>query len=117
MCACHLLAQALEAAPAVTWRQRHAEEIAQLAVEVGHAALRTADHADGDIAQTGQPLGQDAQRHRLAGTGRAGDEGEAALAHLAFEAQAEMLDARRDEERLGGQFGQKGIPLEAEEGL
>ncbi len=112
-----LLAQRLEAAPAVAERQRYAEEVAELAVEVGDAALRVADHADGDVAQTGEPLGQDAQGDRLAGAGRAGDEGEAALAHLALYAEAEVLDARRDVECLRRQLGQEGIPLEAEEGL
>ncbi len=100
-----LLTQGLEAAPAVALRERHAEKVAQLAVEVGDAALRMADHTDGDVAQAREPVGQDAQGHRLAGAGRTGDEGEATLAHLAFETEAEVFDAWRDEERLRGQLG------------
>jgi len=57
-----------------------AEQIAHLAVEVGETGLRPADDADLGVSLRTKPLGEDAQRDRLAGAGRAGDEREAALA-------------------------------------
>jgi hypothetical protein len=40
------------------------------------------ERADGEVAQAGEPLGQQAQDHALAGAGVAGDEREAPLADV-----------------------------------
>ena len=111
------LAQGLEAAPAVVRAQRHAEEVAQLAVEVGQVALRMVEGADGDVGQARQALGEQAQRHALAGARVAVDHGEAALADLrVLDAPAEVLELGRHVERLGRQLGREGIPLQPVQG-
>ena len=43
----------------------HREDVAQLAIEVGGLRLGPLDHADHDVAQRGQPSGDDPQRHLL----------------------------------------------------
>jgi len=48
--------------------QLDAEQVAHLAIEVGEARLRPGEDADLDVALRAEPLGQDAQRHRLAGS-------------------------------------------------
>ena len=69
----------------------NAEDIAHLAVEVAETALRPGEDAGGDVGQRGQMVGEGAQGDGLAAAGVAGDQGEAALAHQAFEAPAEVL--------------------------
>jgi hypothetical protein len=111
------LAQRLEAAPAVVRAQRHAKEIAHLAIEVGEVALRMGDRPDGEIGQPRQALGQQTQRHAFARARVAVDHREAALADQpVLDAPAEVLEARRHMDRLGGHLGREGVPLEPVEG-
>src|SRR5205807_5052655 len=93
-----------------------AEQITHLAVEVGEASLGPANDADLDVTLRAEPLGEDAQRNRLAGAGCAGDEGKAALANQLLDAPAERLDAPRDMQRLNRYVGCERVPLEAVEG-
>ncbi len=107
-------AQGLEAAPAVVGLERDAEEITEFAVEVGQIALWMGQHTDGQIGESGQALGQQAQGDTLAGAGIALDHGEAALTHQGlFDPPAEVLQLRRDAQRLERQFGGEGVPLQA----
>jgi hypothetical protein len=80
-----LVAQRLEAAPAIARGEGHTEEVAELAIEVGDPALGVLDDADHDVAQRGEPRGDEAQGGGLAGAGVAGEEREAALAHQVFQ--------------------------------
>ena len=90
------IAQHLGAGPPVVRGELDAEQIAHLAIEVGEAGLGPAEDADLDVALSAEPLGENAQGDRLAGAGRAGDEGEAALADELLDAPAERLDASAD---------------------
>jgi hypothetical protein len=54
------LAQVLEAIPAIVWREGDAEQVAELAVEVGHGTLRMRQRADGEVAHVREPLGEQA---------------------------------------------------------
>ena len=85
------LAQDLGAGEAVMRAQFDTEEFAHLAIEVGDVGLRPADHADGDVALVGQRCRQDAQGGGFAAAGRAGDEGEAAVAGELLHAPAERI--------------------------
>src|SRR5260221_10503843 len=93
--------------------QSAAEGVAVFGVEVGEAGLRRGDDADLDVGLGAEPLRENAQRDRLAGAGRAGDEGEAALADELLDAPAERLDASADVERLDRHVGSERVPLEA----
>jgi hypothetical protein len=106
------VAQGLEAAPAIARGERHAEQVAELAIEVGDAALRMLDDADHDVAERGEPRGDDTQGGGLADTGVAADEGEAALAHQVFQPPAEVLEPGRDDKRFRRDLGRERIPLE-----
>jgi hypothetical protein len=75
----------------------------------------SAEDADLDVALALQAIGKDAQRDGLAGTGDAGDEGEAALADELLGAPAELLGASRHVQRLDGHVGCERVPLEAVE--
>jgi hypothetical protein len=110
------LPQRLESSPSIVGSQGDAEELAELAVEVGDGALWPGQHADLDVAQVGQVVGQDSQRHGLAGTGVAGDQGEAALVHLVFDAPAEVLEFIGPPQRLGRDVGREWVPLESVKG-
>ena len=105
------LAQHLGAGPAVVRGELDAEQVAHLAIEVGEAGLRPADDADLDVALVAEALGEDAQRDGLAGAGRAGDEGEAALADELLDAPAERLDARETCSASTGTSGANGFHL------
>ena len=83
------LAQHLGAGPAVVGTQFDAEQVAHLAIEIGEIGLGPAAHADLDVTLLGEPLGENPQGDRLAGAGRAGDEGEAAFADQLLDAPAE----------------------------
>jgi hypothetical protein len=110
------IAQHLGAGPSIVWGEFDAEQVAHLAVEVGEAGPGPAEDADLDIALSAEPLGENAQRHRLAGAGRAGDEGEAAFADELLDGPAERLDASAEVERLDRHVGSERVPLEAIEG-
>ena len=110
------VAQNLCAGPAVVGRKLDAEQIAQLAVEVGEARLRPADDADLHVPLGLEPVGENAQGDGLADAGRAGDESEAALADELLGAPAEGLDAAADVQGLDGHVGSERVPLEAVEG-
>ena len=110
------IAQHLGAGPPVVRGEFDAEQVAHLAVEVGEAGLGPADDADHDVALSAEPLRENTQRDRLASAGRAGDEGEAALADELLDAPAERLDASADVERLDRHVGSERVPLEAIEG-
>ena len=99
------LAQHLGAGPAVVGTQFDAEQVAHLAIEIGEIGLGPAAHADLDVTLLGEPLGENPQGDRLAGAGRAGDEGEAAFADQLLDAPAERRDARRDMKRLHRHVG------------
>ena len=107
------VAQDLGAGPAVVRGQLDAEQIAHLAVEVGKAGLRPADDADLDVALGAKALGEDAQGDRLAGAGRAGDEGEAAFADELLDAPAERSMRRVTCKRLDRHVGCERVPFEA----
>ena len=85
-------AQDLGAGPAVVGREGHAEEFAQFAVEVGQEGLGPGEHADGDVAQRAQAVGQEAQGGALARARVADGQGKAAFADLLFDAPAEAFD-------------------------
>ena len=61
------LAQGPEAGPAVMGLERYAEELAELAVEVGDAALGPGQDRRGEVREGLEVVGQEAQGHRLAG--------------------------------------------------
>jgi hypothetical protein len=71
-----LLAQCLRAGPAVVGRQRHAEEVTQLAVEVGDAALRPGEQRHLHVAQRREALDEEPQGGTLAAAGLPGGERE-----------------------------------------
>ncbi len=107
------LAEDAGAGPAIVRRELDPEEVAEFAVEVGDAALRSAEDADGEILVGGELVDQQPEGDRLAEAGVAGDEGEAALAGEVVGAPAEVFDLGGEEERLGRDLGGEGVPLEA----
>ena len=100
--------QGLEAAVAVGGGEVDAEEVAELAVEVGQLALGPAHHADDDV------LGPAAQRPceglgglALAESGLAEDGGVAPVPDDGGDAVEEELDAAGEPDVLDGDGGQK----------
>jgi len=85
-------------------RQRH------LAIEVAEAALRAHHDTDLHVGQGGEVMREQAQGHGLACAGIAGDESEAAIAHLMLHAPAEVIGAGGDH-RARRHVGGKGIPI------
>src|SRR5262245_11551464 len=110
------LAEKFEAAVAVRGRYLHLEDLRQLPVEITHLRLWTFDDSDHHVADCLQPFRQEPQGHRLARSRVAGDEGKAAVLDQALDTPAEALHLLGDEERLGGDVGCEGVPLEAVEG-
>ena len=96
------LTQRLGATPAIVGPQRDAEQLAQLAVEVGHVGLRSGDGADHQIRLGGEALTEQAQGDALAAAGLAGDQGEATFAHQReLDTPQEVLNLGCDPKRLG----------------
>src|SRR4029453_6193663 len=102
--------------PAVMGAKLDPEEGAHLAVEVGEASLRPAQHSYGHIRLTAEPLGEDTQGHRLTRAGCTGDQGKSTLAGKLLNAPAEGLDPRRNMQCFDGDVGGKRVPLEPIEG-
>ena len=116
MCTCHFSRNALGPRPAVVGRERHPEEVPELAVEVGDPALRPGEQRHLHVAERRQPLDEQAQGDTLADAGLAGDQRKAPLAGEGLDAPAEMLHPRRQPQGLRRHVGRKGIPLESVEG-
>src|SRR5262249_57417298 len=95
-----LLAHRLRAGLAIVGHERHPEEIAELAVEVPDAALRSREQRDFHVAERGEPLDQEPQGDALADAGLAGDEREAALAGEVLAPPPKALHRRREPQRL-----------------
>ncbi len=109
--------QGLEPAPAVADADGDGEDIAEFAVEVAQVALRVMDHADGEVGEPGQPLGEQPHDDAFAGAGVALDQREATLTQVRlFDAPAEVLDLRRHVERLDRHLRGERVPFEAIEG-
>jgi hypothetical protein len=106
-------AQQFDAVPAVVRLEHDAEQVSQLAIKITESGLGPAEDTDPDVALCCEPLGEDAQRHRLAGAGSASDEGETAFAGELLGSPAERFDARCDAQRLDRHVRGEGIPLEA----
>ena len=107
-------AEGLEAGPAVVRGERDAEEVAELAVEVGQGALGPGEHADGDVGELVEGVGELAQGDGLAGAGIAGDQGEAAVSHQPLEAPAEGVEVGGSPQGLDRDVGGEGVPLQAQ---
>src|SRR5262249_3212371 len=105
------LPQHLAAGPSVVGAQLYPEQRPELPEEVVDRRLWAGEHAHGDVALCGKPLGEDAQRHRLAGSGRAGDQRKPAFAGELLDAPAEGLTARGDVQGLDGHVGGERVPL------
>jgi hypothetical protein len=100
-----LLAQRLAACPAIVGREADAEEVAELAVEVGVVALGAAENADLEVASRFDASGTEAQRGAFSGTGVTCDGDESAIAQLLAEPKREGIDllARGQRQVLPGQ--------------
>jgi hypothetical protein len=81
--------------------ERHTKQIPKLAVKIADSSLRTSEHTNLGIALRREPLGENAQRNRLAYADVPSHQSEAAFASKLFDAPAERFDARRDIECLG----------------
>ena len=108
------LAQHLGAGPAVVRVQLDAEQVAHLAVEVGEAGLRAAEDADLHVALAPRPLGEHAQRDRLAHA-RAAPVTRAKPPSPTSCSTRQQNDSRRraDVERLDRHVGSERVPLQA----
>ena len=112
-----VLAQPLEADPAVVVGQGDAEEVGEFVVEVGDAGRGTGQHRDPQPLGVLETVGEQAKRHALAGAGVAGDHREAAVAHeLALDPAAEAVEGRGGHEAFDRQVGGEGIELQPVEG-
>jgi hypothetical protein len=109
------LPQGFEASPAVVRGEGDAEELAELAIEVGHSALGPGQLPELDVGEVAEFVGEQSQGHRLAGTGLSGNESETALAHLVLDAPAEVVELGRAPEGLHRDVRGEGVPLEAVE--
>jgi len=96
-------------------RKRYAEDVAELAIEIGHATLRMIDRSDDDVTKTTQPLGEQTQRDALAAARLASDHHEAPVADGEFYATAEGLHRGRHVQSLGGDLRTKRMKLQTEE--
>jgi hypothetical protein len=88
--------------------ERHAEEVAELAVEVHGAALGMLDGADDDVGQGAEPLGEQAQGDALAGARVAGEHGEAAVGDAELDAPEKLSTAGVVKSASMGTSGRKG---------
>jgi hypothetical protein len=89
-----------------------ANEVAQFAIEVRDTALWTGERADDHVALSREALLDQAQGGALAGAGRADDGGKAAVLDEHLDTLGEAFETRGDGERLDGDIGGEGIPLE-----
>ncbi len=110
------LAQGPEAGPAVMGLEGHAEELAELAVEVGDAALRPGQDRGGEVREGLEVVGHEAQGHRLAGARLAGDKSETALAREGLDTPAEVIELGWAPQGVDRDVGMEGVPLQAVEG-
>jgi hypothetical protein len=85
----------------------------QFTVKVRQLSLGPGQSANGEIAQVGEPLGEQAQGGAFAGARVAHGQGEATFANLLFDPPAKAFDGGRDPEGRSGQFGGNGVELEA----
>jgi hypothetical protein len=106
-------AQSLEAAPAIVCGERYAEHVAELAIEVGDAALRVIDTTDDDIALLAETLRDEPECDGLSRAWVTGNHDEAAVGEAELDAPAEGIDAGDCEESLVGDIGAEGVELEA----
>jgi hypothetical protein len=93
-----------------------AEEIAELPIEIGGAALRVLDGPDRHVGQGAEVLAHEPEHDALAGARVAADEREAAVGDAGLDAPQEGMDRGRNVERLDGHVGAKGIKFEAVKG-
>ena len=107
------LTERLEAGPAVVWTELDAEEVPELAVEVGDTGLRTSEHPDRDLGQLGESFLDDAQRDGLAVSWLSGAEGKAPVVDHGLDARHEALDARCGVESFVRDVRSERVPLEA----
>ena len=99
------LAQRLEPAPTVVWRELDRKDIAQLSIEISAFGLRPLDHADNDVPQCRQSPGDNPQRHRFAGARFTGHEREASLLDELLDTPGEMVDPGCHQQSIAGQLG------------
>ena len=107
-------AEALESGPPVVGCEGDAEEMSELAVEVGQLALGPGEDADDDVGGLVEVVRQLPQGGGLAGARLAGDQRESALTHEAVGAPAEVDQIRGLPECLDGDVGRERVPCQAE---
>ena len=95
--------------------ERDSEEVSELAIEVHGAALRMLDGAHQDIGEGAQPLGEQTQGNALAGTGVAGQHGEATVRDAQLDASDEAIDGGGGEESFVRHVGTKGVEFQSVE--
>ena len=98
------LAERSESTPTIGRRELHREDIAQLSIEVGAFRLGPLDHTNDNVPQRQQPLGDDAQRHRLAGTRLSRDQREPPLLDELLDAPGEMVDLGVHQQPMAGEI-------------
>ncbi len=110
------LSKRLESAPAVVALEGHAEQVANLSIEVAAPALRMVDAPDAHVAHLPEPVGEQSQGDALSGTGLPGDHDEAAVGHGERDAASECIDLRCRPEGFDGCAGAEGVKGKAEVG-
>jgi hypothetical protein len=92
-------------------RERHAEDVAELAIKVRHPALRMIDGADDDVTQPAQSFGEKAQGDALAAARLAGDHHKSAVPHGPLDAPAKGFHRGHHVERFDRDFRTEGVKL------
>lgn len=108
-------AQCLEAAPPVRRSERDIEDIANLAIEIGDAALRVIDDTEHDVALFLQAVGQDAEDDGFARAWAASHHGKAAIGERHLDTTTECLDGQRYAHGLDRDARAEWIEFEPEE--